>query len=67
MNRDRITQNPDRSDGAQRDRTFCRRLLPALREGAESEDDRVAPLAIRLIVHAVAQHVEAATFGGGVR
>ncbi len=33
----------------------CRRLWPALREGAESADPRVAQLAIRVAVHALVE------------
>ena len=61
MDSKRLYQNSDQSNSAQLDRALCRRLLPALKEGAESEDDRVAPLAIAVIVHAVTQHMETAS------
>jgi hypothetical protein len=38
------------------DRGLLERLLPVMREGAESSDVRVPPLAIRVIVHALAEH-----------
>lgn len=38
------------------ERALLQRLLPVVREGAESLDARVAPLAIRLIVNALGEH-----------
>jgi hypothetical protein len=60
MNRDRITRNSEHNDSAQRERALCRKLLPALREGAESENRQVARLALDVIIHAVVQHMETA-------
>ena len=37
MDSKRLYQNSDQSNSAQLDRALCRRLLPALKEGAESE------------------------------
>jgi hypothetical protein len=44
-----------------RERELCRRLLVPLKEGAESDDDRVARLALELTVQMLVDHSEGAT------
>ena len=59
LNKKSIPQN-EVIDRAQRARDLCKKLLPALRDGAECNDCRVAPLALALVIRAVAEHLDLA-------